>query len=138
MRVATSSRRAYVKVWRMADFFKPSLPVLPVVSLTGLAWRAWLSSEMKAPVGWRKSVFWVALFVASVNIALASGLWFYFWADPFSGIELIHLALVLGFPLSSAALLLLMIGRGRGWLLAAVPSVITLGGWIIAYCMSSR
>jgi hypothetical protein len=41
----------------MADFFKPSLPVLLVVLLTGFAWRAWLSSEMKALVGWRKSVF---------------------------------------------------------------------------------
>ena len=57
MRVAPSASRAYVKVWRMADFFKPSLPVLLVVLLTGLAWRAWLSSEMKALVGWRKSVF---------------------------------------------------------------------------------
>jgi hypothetical protein len=122
----------------MADFLKPSLPVLLVVLLTGLAWRAWLSSEMKAPPVWRKSLFWVALFVASANIALASGLWFYFWANPFSGIELIRLALFLGFPLSSAALILLMIGRGRGWLLAALSSAITLGGWIIAYFVSSR
>jgi hypothetical protein len=122
----------------MADFFRSGLPVLPVLLLTGLAWRAWLSSEMKAPVGWRRSVFWVALFVASANIALASGLWFYFWAVPFSGIELIHLALVLGIPLSSGALILLIIGRGKGWLLAAVSSAVTLGGWIIAYRISSR
>jgi hypothetical protein len=122
----------------MANLFKPGLPVLLVVLLTGLAWRVWLSSGMKVPAGRRTSVFWVALFVASANIAGASVLWFYFWTVPFSGIELIHLALVLGFPLSSAALILLIIGRGRGWSLAAASSVITLGGWIIACCILSR
>jgi hypothetical protein len=49
-----------------------------------------------------------------------------------------YLALACGFPVTSAALILLVIGRGKGWWLAAASSAITLGGWVIAYSVSSR
>jgi len=121
----------------MVEFFKPGLPALLIVLLTALSWRAWLRSD-KALTGRRKRVFWIAMYVASANTALASGLWFYFWNVPFSAIQIIHLALALGFPVSIAALILLVLGRGRGWWLAALSSAITLAGWIVAYCNLSR
>jgi hypothetical protein len=117
----------------MVDFFRPSLPVLLVVLPIVLAWRAWLNSDPKTLAGWRKPVFSSALYVASTNVVLSSGLWFYFWATPFSGIEIIRLALFLGFPVSAAAIALLVIGRGKGWWLAAGSSAITLSGWMVAY-----
>jgi hypothetical protein len=117
----------------MVDFFRPGLPVLLVVLPMVRAWRLWLNSEPKTLVGWRKSVFSIALYVASANVALTSGMWFYFWETPFSGIEIMRLALLFGFPISAAAIALLVIGRGRGWWLAAGSSAIALCGWIMAF-----
>jgi hypothetical protein len=85
----------------MVDFFRPGLPVLLVVLPIVLAWRVWLNSDPKTLVGWRKPVFSTALYVASANVAMTSGIWFYFWATPFSGIEIIRLALLFGFPVSA-------------------------------------
>jgi hypothetical protein len=117
----------------MVDFFRPGLPVLLIVLPILLAWRAWLNSDPKTLVGWRKPAFSTALYIASVNVALTSGLWFYFWATPFSGIEVMRWAPLVGFPVSAAAIALLAIGRGKGWWLAAGSSAITLGGWMVAY-----
>lgn len=122
---------------QMVEFFKPGLPALLIVLLMAFSWRAWLRSD-KALTGRRKTIFRIGMYVASANTALAAGLWFYFWNVPFSGIQIIHLALALGFPVSAAALILLVLGRGRGWWLAALSSAITLAGWIVAYCNLSR
>lgn len=117
----------------MVDFFRPGLPVLLVVLPIVLAWGLWLNSDPKTLVGWRKPVFSIALYVASANVALTSGIWFYFWETPFSGIEIMRLALLFGFPVSAAAIALLVIGRGRGWWLAAGSSAIALCAWIMAF-----
>lgn len=108
--------------------------ILPIV----LAWRAWLNSAQEAIAGWRRPTFSAGLYVASANVALTSGLWFYFWATPFRGIDVTRSALLFGFPVSAAAIALLVMGRGRGWSLAAGSSAITLGGWIVAYRILSR
>ena len=122
----------------MVEFFRPGLPVLLVVLPIVLAWRVWVNSDPEMLVGWRKPVFSTALYIASANAALTSGLWFYFWATPFSGIEIMHRALFVGFPVSTAAIALLTIARGGGWWLAAGSSAIALGGWVVAYRGISR
>jgi len=79
-----------------------------------------------------------ALCVSTADVALTSGLWFYFWATPFSGAEIVRLALLFGMPVSCAAVVLLVIGRGKGWWLATTSPAITLAGWIVAYRSLSR
>src|SRR5580704_14595542 len=117
----------------MADGLKHALPVLVVLLLISLAWRAWLFSERNLLAVWRRKTFLTALCVTTVDVALTSVLWFYFWATAFSGDEIIRSALLFGVPVSCVAVALLAIGRGKGWWLATTSSAITLAGWLIAY-----
>jgi len=122
----------------MADGLKHALPVLVVLLPISLAWRAWLSSERNRLAVWRRKMFLIALCVTTVDVALTSGLWFYFWATPFSGDEIILSTLLFGVPVSCVSVALLAIGRGKGWWLATTSPAITLAGWLIAYSSLSR
>jgi len=120
------------------ESLRHGLPVLVVILPLILAWREWLKSGHKLLAGWRRRVFSSALSLESADVALTSALWFYFWATPSSGIEIVRWALLFGLPVSASALALLVIGRGRGWWLATTSPAITLGGWMVAYCSLSR
>ena len=122
----------------MDAFGHHSLPVLLILLPVLLAWRAWVKSDSNLIAAWRRKVFSTALWVTAVDVALTSGLWFYFWAMPFAGIEVTRLALLFGLPISCVAIVLLIVGRGKGWWLAAASPTITLSGWMFAYRNLSR
>jgi len=119
------------------DSLRHGLPVLLVLLPVSMGWRAWLSSDRSLLAGWRRMVFSTALWLTAADVALTSGLWFYFWATPFTGAEITRLALLFGVPVSCAAVALLVIGHGKGWWLAVASPTITLGGWMVAYCSLS-
>jgi hypothetical protein len=119
----------------MADSLEHALPVLMPISL---AWRAWLGSDRNLLAVWRRKMFPTVLCVTTADVALTSGLWFHFWATPFSSDEIIRSALLFGVPVSCLAVALLAIGRGKGWRLATTSPAITLAGWLIAYRGLSR
>lgn len=123
----------------MMDIFRQhSLPVLLILLPVLLAWRVWVKSDSNLISAWRRKIFSTALWVTAVDVAMTSALWFYFWATPFAGTEVTRLALLLGLPISCVAIALLIVGRGKGWWLAAASPTITLSGWIIACWNFSR
>jgi len=122
----------------MLDGFRHGLPVLFVLLPVPLAWRAWLNSDRNLPAAWQRRVFSTALGVTTADVVLTSGLWFYYWETPFTGAEIIRLALLFGMPASCVAVALLVVGRGKGWWLAMISPAVTLGGWMVAYYSLSR
>jgi hypothetical protein len=117
----------------MADSLKHALPVLLVLLPISLAWRVWFRSDRNVVAVWRRRMFVTALWVATADVALTSGLWFYFWATPFSADEIIRSALLFGVLVSCLAVAILAISRGKGWRLATTSPAMTLAGWLIAY-----
>jgi hypothetical protein len=122
----------------LADGLKHALPVLLVLLPISLAWRAWLASDRTLVAVWQRKMFLTALCVTTADVALTSGLWFYFWATPFSADEIIRSALLFGVPVSCVAVALLAVGHGKGWRLATTSPAIALAGWVIACCSLSR